>query len=73
VCKLAFTAIDEIAGPFWSGRALVARNTSQHLAAAAAAPRFGGSIGVPGYPVALRVSALLPLAAIPLVPVETAD
>ena len=31
---LAFTAIAEIAGPFWSGRALGVQNTSQHLAAA---------------------------------------
>ena len=29
---LAFTAIAEIAGPFWSGRALGTQNTSQHLA-----------------------------------------
>ena len=67
---LAFTAIAEIAGPFWSGRALGAQNTSQHLAAAVAAPLFGGSIGVVGYPMAFAVSALLPLVAIPVVPVE---
>jgi MFS family permease len=67
---LAFTAIAEIAGPFWSGRALGAQNTSQHLATAAAAPLFGGLIGVAGYPVAFAVSALLPLVAIPVVPVE---
>ena len=66
---LAFTAIAEIAGPFWSGRALGTQNTSQHLATAAAAPLFGGLIGVAGYPVAFAVSALLPLLAIPLVPV----
>ena len=40
---LAFTAIAEIAGPFWSGRALGAQNTSQHLASAVAAPAFGGA------------------------------
>ncbi len=67
---LAFTAIAEIAGPFWSGRALGTQNTSQHLATAAAAPLFGGLIGVAGYPVAFAVSALLPLLAVPLVPVE---
>ena len=66
---LAFTAIAEIAGPFWSGRALGTQNTSQHLATAAAAPLFGGLIGVAGFPVAFAVSALLPLFAIPLVPV----
>jgi MFS family permease len=67
---LAFTAIAEIAGPFWSGRALGTQNTSQHLATAAAAPLFGGLIGVAGYPVAFAVSALLPLFAIPVVPVH---
>ena len=67
---LAFTAIAEIAGPFWSGRALGVQNTSQQLAAAAAAPVFGALIGVVGYPVAFAACALLPLLAIPLVPVE---
>ncbi|KUI00003.1 MFS transporter [Mycobacterium sp. IS-3022] len=65
---LAFTAIAEIAGPFWSGRALGTQNTSQHLASAAAAPLFGALIGAAGYPAAFAVSALLPLAAIPIVP-----
>ncbi|MGE2718858.1 MFS transporter [Mycolicibacterium celeriflavum] len=68
---LAFTAIAEIAGPFWSGRALGTQNTSQHLASAAAAPLFGGLIGVAGYPAAFAVSALLPLVAIPVVPDDT--
>lgn len=68
---LAFTAIAEIAGPFWSGRALGTQNTSQHLASAAAAPLFGGLIGVAGYPAAFAVSALLPLVAIPIVPHDT--
>jgi sugar phosphate permease len=68
---LAFTAIAEIAGPFWSGRALGTQNTSQHLASAAAAPLFGALIGVAGYPVAFAVCALFPLAALPLVPVDT--
>lgn len=67
---LAFTAIAEIAGPFWSGRALGTQNTSQHLATALAAPLFGGLIGVAGYPVAFAVCALFPLAAVPLVPVD---
>lgn len=66
---LAFTAIAEIAGPFWSGRALGAQNTSQHLAGAIVAPLFGGVIGAAGFPVAFAICALFPLAAIPLVPV----
>ncbi|BCI52567.1 MFS transporter [Mycolicibacterium litorale] len=67
---LAFTAIAEIAGPFWSGRALGAQNTSQHLASAASAPVFGGLIGAFGYPVAFAVLAVLPLLALPVVPVH---
>jgi MFS family permease len=69
---LAFTAIAEIAGPFWSGRALGTQNTSQHLASAIVAPVFGGLIGIAGYPIAFAVCALFPLAAIPLVPAEPA-
>lgn len=65
---LAFTAIAEIAGPFWSGRALGTQNTSQHLASAASAPIFGGLIGAFGYPAAFAVLAVLPLLALPLVP-----
>lgn len=67
---LAFTAIAEIAGPFWSGRALGTQNTSQLLAAGIAPPLFGGLIGIAGYPLAFAVCALIPLAAIPVVPVE---
>ncbi|WP_163905748.1 MFS transporter [Mycolicibacterium pulveris] len=67
---LAFTAIAEIAGPFWSGRALGAQNTSQHLASAVAAPLFGGLIGMVGYAAAFAVCALLPLVAVPVVPAD---
>jgi MFS family permease len=67
---LAFTAIAEIAGPFWSGRALGAQNTSQLLTAGIAPPLFGGLIGIAGYAAAFAVCALFPLVALPLVPVE---
>ncbi|MBO0677281.1 MFS transporter [Mycolicibacterium sp. S2-37] len=67
---LAFTAIAEISGPFWSGRTLGAQNTSQHLASAIAAPAFGGLIGIAGYSAAFAVCAVLPLIALPLVPVD---
>jgi hypothetical protein len=66
---LAFTAIAEIAGPFWSGRALGTQNTSQLLTAGVAPPLFGALIGAAGYPVAFAVCALFPLVALPLVPV----
>lgn len=68
---LAFTAIAEIAGPFWSGRALGTQNTSQLLTTGIAPPLFGGLIGIAGYPVAFAVCALFALVAIPVVPVET--
>ncbi len=47
---LAFTAIAEIAGPFWSGRALGTQNTSQLLTAGIAPPIFGALIAAAGYP-----------------------
>ncbi len=67
---LAFTAIAEIAGPFWSGRALGAQNTSQLLACGVAPPLFGALIGVVGYPIAFAVCALFPVVALPLVPAD---
>ena len=67
---LAFTAIAEIAGPFWSGRALGAQNTSQLFTAGLTPPLFGALIGAAGYPAAFAVCALFPLLAIPLVPVR---
>lgn len=67
---LAFTAIAEIAGPFWSGRALGAQNTSQLLATGLTPPLFGALIGAAGYPLAFAVCALFPALAIPLVPVD---
>lgn len=67
---LAFTAIAEIAGPFWSGRALGVQNTSQLFAAGIGPPAFGALIAAAGFPVAFAVCALFPLAAIPVVPVH---
>lgn len=68
---LAFTAIAENAGRFWSGRALGTQNTSQLLTAGVAPPLFGGLIGIAGFPVAFAVCAVLPLLAIPVVPVPS--
>lgn len=67
---LAFTAIAEIAGPFWSGRALGTQNTSQLLTAGIAPPLFGGLIATAGYPAAFAVCAIFPVIAFPLVPVR---
>ncbi|MFE3292979.1 MFS transporter [Rhodococcus sp. NPDC059234] len=68
---LAFTAVAEIAGPYWSGRALGAQNTSQYLAASVVPPVFGAVIGVFGFPAAFALSALCPVIAAPLVPRDT--
>jgi MFS family permease len=68
---LAFTAIAEIAGPFWSGRALGTQNTSQLFAAGIAPPLFGGLIAVAGYPAAFALCAVCPVIALPLVPVRS--
>jgi hypothetical protein len=67
---LAFTAIAEIAGPFWSGRALGTQNTSQLLTAGVVPPVFGALIAAAGFPLAFAVCALFPLVALPLVPVD---
>jgi len=69
---LAFTAVAEIAGAHWSGRALGAQNTGQFLAAAAVAPLVGVLIGVLGYAAAFAIVALTPLVAVPLVPRDAA-
>ena len=67
---LAFTAIAEIAGPFWSGRALGGQNTSQLLTAGIVPPAFGALITVAGFPLTFAVCAIFPLIALPLVPVH---
>ncbi|BBY29242.1 MFS transporter [Mycolicibacterium sediminis] len=67
---LAFTAIAEISGPFWSGRALGTQNTSQLFTTGVVPPLFGVLIAAFGYPAAFALCALLPLVALPLVPVD---
>lgn len=67
---LASTAVAEIAGPYWSGRALGIQNTTQRLSAGIAPPLFGALIGAVGYPVAFALCGLFPLAALRLVPVS---
>lgn len=67
---LAFTAVAERAGPFWSGRALGAQNTAQYLAASAVPPVAGLLVAQAGYAAAFALAALCPLAAVALVPVR---
>ncbi|KRC50820.1 MFS transporter [Leifsonia sp. Root227] len=65
---LAYTSVAEIAGPFWSGRALGTQNTGQFLAASVVGPAVGGLITVLGFPLAFAAVALCPVIAAPLVP-----
>ncbi len=66
---LAFTAVAERAGPFWSGRALGMQNTAQHVVAACVPPVAGLVIAEWGYGAAFALAAIAPLLAVPLVPV----
>jgi MFS family permease len=66
---LAFTAVAEIAGPYWSGRGLGIQNTGQNLASAAVAPIFGALITAAGFPVTYLVAAIIAAAAVPVVPI----
>jgi MFS family permease len=65
---LAFGAVAEIAGPYWSGRALGAQNTGQWIGASLVGPLAGLLIGAVGYPLTFVASALCALVAVPLVP-----
>ena len=67
---LAFTAVAERAGPFWSGRALGLQNTGQFAAASAVPPVAGLAIAAVGYPAAFAIAGLFPLLALALVPVR---
>ncbi len=67
---LAFTAVAERAGPFWSGRALGVQNTAQFLAAAAVPPLAGLTVTGLGYPATFALAAAFPLAALAIVPVK---
>ncbi|GGF45555.1 putative major facilitator superfamily protein [Marmoricola endophyticus] len=67
---LAFTAVAERAGPFWSGRALGLQNTGQFLVASAVPPVTGLAVAGWGYPAAFAAAAVFPLLAIALVPVR---
>lgn len=69
---LAFTAVAERAGPFWSGRALGIQNTAQFLTASAIAPLAGAVITHWGYSAAFALTALGPLVAVGLVPRDEA-
>jgi MFS family permease len=59
---LAFTAVAELAGMSWAGRALGVQNTAQNIAAAATPPAMAQLIQLAGYPASFGITALFPLA-----------
>lgn len=65
---LAFTAVAELGGPFWAGRAMGIQNTGQYLMAAAVPPAVGWVIADHGYALAFGGVAVLPLLALALLP-----
>ena len=67
---LAFTAVAELGGPFWSGRAMGVHNTGQYFVAALVPPLVGGLVTGQGYAFAFAAVALFALLAIPVVPVR---
>jgi MFS family permease len=67
---LAFTAVAERAGPFWSGRALGVQNTGQFLTAAAVPPLAGALVTWTGYAATFASASVFALLALPLVPVR---
>ena len=68
---LGFVATAEMAGPYWAGRALGVQNTGQNALALLTPPMFAVLITAYGYPVALVVCALFPLAGAVLTPVRS--
>ena len=67
---LAFTAVAERGGPFWSGRAMGVHNTGQYLVAALVPPLVGALVTGQGYAVAFAAVGLFALLAVPVVPVR---
>jgi sugar phosphate permease len=71
---LGFTAVAELAGSDWAGRALGTQNTAQNVAASLTPPMLGALITVTGYGAAFALTAAFPLLAMVAMPVaaETA-
>ncbi|WP_375477595.1 MFS transporter [uncultured Jatrophihabitans sp.] len=67
---LGYTAVAELAGQEWSGRALGVQNTVQNLAAVLTAPALALVVGAAGYAWSFALVAVFALAAVPLTPVR---
>jgi len=66
---LAYTAVAELAGAEWSGRALGVQNTVQNLASVATAPLLAALIGATSYSVGFAAVTVAPLLAVAVTPV----
>jgi sugar phosphate permease len=67
---LAFTAVAEIAGSAWSGKALGIQNTGQNVVSSLTPVALGALVGVAGYAVGFAVAAVAPLLAVGITPVK---
>lgn len=67
---VAFTAVAERAGPFWSGRALAIQNTGQLMTSAIVPPVAGLTVAAFGFPVTFALAAIFPLLALSLIPLR---
>ena len=65
---LAFTAVAELGGPYWAGRAMGIQNTGQYLVAAAVPPGIGALIADQGYALAFAAVAVFPVLALSVLP-----
>lgn len=66
---LAFTAVAEMAGTAWAGRALDVQNTGQDIAAGLTPAVVGAIVTGSGYSWAFAIVAIAPLLAVGLIPV----
>jgi sugar phosphate permease len=65
---LAFTAVAELGGPYWAGRAMGNQNTGQYLMAAAVPATIGALIAERGYATAFAAVAVFPMLALAVLP-----
>lgn len=66
---LGYTAVAELAGSSWAGRALGVQNTTQNVVAVVSAPALGAVIGDSRYALGFAVVAAIAALAIPITPV----
>ncbi len=68
---LAFTAVSELAGSSWAGRAMGVQNTVQNLVAAGTPPALGALITHTGFGTAFALAGVIALAASAVTPAAT--